>query len=168
MLLNFKKIKLAIQLFSKAFRGHKSKLLLMTILGLAGGFLGGIGISAVIPLFAFLVGETTNDFVSQTIIKIFSFLGLPYNLPVLLISIALVFITKAALLFVANYLNAKASVDYERETRNLLFKQTIKADWTYLLHQKVGYLQTILFDDINGSSGFFNGVKKILTHTNLL
>lgn len=50
---NIKKIRKALSLFKRAYGGYRRQIFITTILGFIGGLAGGIGISAVIPLFFF-------------------------------------------------------------------------------------------------------------------
>lgn len=165
------KILAVILLFRKAFSRHAKRIILMITLGFIGGFLGGIGIGAVIPLFYIITNQSVvgTDFISDTISKIFQFIHLPITLSTIIILMATLFVTKAIFLYIANYINTKIYVDYELETRERLFKKTLETDWPYLMHQRVGHLNSILMDDISGISGALNSMSAaVLTSTSLI
>ncbi len=171
MLINFKKIGLVIQLFSKAFGKHKKKVALTTVLGFVSGFLGGIGITVIIPLFALLTKTTApgTEGISRFINSVFAFLHISISLPLLLLFLGAVFTFKAVFLYVANYLIAKASTDFERDIRAELLSDTLHASWPYLATQKMGHLSTIVADDVQGAAGIFSGVSGlILSLTSLI
>ena len=52
----------------------------------------------------------------------------------------LLFIIKAIVLFITQYLSVRIKADYERNTRENLLKSTFAADWPYLSEQKIGHL----------------------------
>lgn len=142
------------KLFRRGFRGFRWPILALTILGVLGGLLEGVGINAAIPMFSFLMGSSDfgSDFISRAIQQFFSFTHLRFNFRYLLIFICSLFILRAIALFTCNYLRVKIAARYEEETRNRLFGKTLKADWPFLLQQKLGYLDTILAVNIQNSS----------------
>ncbi|MEK7506734.1 MAG: hypothetical protein AAB566_01615, partial [Patescibacteria group bacterium] len=83
--LSIKKLSTAFSLIRDAFSKYKKQFVITLILGLAAGLFGGVGIGAIIPLFAFItksgiqpVGEL--DFISRSIERFFSILNVEYNL----------------------------------------------------------------------------------------
>lgn len=166
-----RKILKAYSIFKRAYYKHKNKIIVMTFLGLASGLMGGIGIGAVIPLFSFVLKTSpeNTDPISKLIAGLFSILGIQYRLRYLIIFIALLFLFKAVFMFVANYINYRASVDYEKETRQEIFEHAMKADWPHLLKQKVGHLSTVVMDNINSASTLLNNISiMILFLTSLI
>jgi len=160
-----------INLFRKAFSRHKKKLALMTFLGFIGGFLGGIGIGAIIPLFYIVTNQSGvgTDSISKVIFKIFEFIRLPISIPYIVLLMVFLFVTKAVFLYTANYINSKIYADYELETRERLFKKTLETDWPYLMNQKTGRLNDILMSDVGGTSGALNSMSAaVLTGTSLI
>lgn len=171
MMKTLSKIFGVIRLFSKAFSRHAKKLALMTLLGFIGGFLGGIGIGAIIPLFYIITNQSGagTDSISQTLSKAFEYLHLPLSLASIITLMIFLFAAKAIFLYIANYINSKIYADYEFETRERLFKKTLETDWPYLMHQKSGHLNHILMGDIGGISGALNNISAaILTGTTLI
>lgn len=143
----------------------------MTLLGFGGGFLGGIGIGAIIPLFYIITNQSGagTDSISKMISKIFGFFHLPLTLPVIVTLMVVLFIAKAIFLYIANYISSKINVDYELEIRERLFKKTLETGWPYLMNQKIGYLNSILMDDVGGVSGVLSGFSAaILIGTSLI
>ena len=127
------KILAIILLFRKIFARHTKRITLMIGLGFIGGFLGGIGIGAIIPIFYIITNQSVagTDFISHIISKIFGFINLPLTLPTIIVLMAILFVTKAVFLYIANHINTKIYVDYELETRERLFKKTLETDWPY-------------------------------------
>src|SRR3989344_5363247 len=165
------KILAIISLFRRAFSRHTKKLALMIGLGFIGGFLGGIGIGAIIPLFYIITNKSSvgTDSISRIISKIFEFIHLPISLSSIILLMVVLFLTKAVFLYIANYINTKIYADYELETRERLFKKTLETDWPYLMHQKTGRLNDILMGDVGGASGALNSMSgAVLTGTSLI
>ncbi len=166
----FPKIYRAIAVFREAFGEYKYKLLLMTSLGFIGGLLGGVGIGAIIPLFSFISSNgEANDAISLAIKKGFSVVHLHYSLTLLLVLMGIIFLAKAIFLYIASYINSKESVEYGTKMRKILFAETMRTDWSYLLSQKIGYLTSVLNDDVQGASSIIIDISGfILTLTSLI
>jgi len=153
-----------LRLSKQAFGGYKLQIAILTILGFISGLLEGIGINALIPLFAFITGnaDTGSDFISQTIEKLFLFFHINFSLKYLLIFISLSFVLKAVALILFSYVNIKIITDYEEKTRNKLLQKTLQADWLYLLKQKLGHLETTLVIDIANSATLLKQIGLII------
>jgi len=143
----------------------------MTLLGFVGGFFGGIGIGAIIPLFYIITGQVGagTDSISAIISRVFGFFHLPLTLTTVISLMIFLFIFKAIFLYLANYISSRIYVDYELETRERLFRKTLESDWSYLMHQKIGYLDSVLMNDVGGISSALNNFgASILTGTSLI
>lgn len=148
------KIRYALKLAYSAFRHYKYEFGILVLLGFAAGLFGSIGIGAVIPLVAFATDQNIigTDFISQLLEKVFGIFYIPYNLTFLSLFMVFLFVGKAVVTFLANYLNAKTTAEYERNTREELFGDALGTSWPYLLDQKSGYLESVLMDDISNSA----------------
>lgn len=162
--MNLATIVSAITLMRKAFGRYKFKILVMAGSGFVGGLMGGIGIGAIIPLFSFVLKNqnTSTDTISKVITKFFAITHLQYNLVTLMVLMAALFVGKALFLYIANYITARITAGYEKETRNDLFKKTLTANWPYLLEQKIGHLETILVTDVTRSGGILDLASNII------
>lgn len=151
-------------LFKTAFSKYKKKILLLTGLGFMSGLLGGIGIGAVVPLFSFITNESgiANDPISKMFKAGFSFLGIPFSLPIIIITLVFLFIFKAVFIYIADIINAKAVAEYEAETRNEIFSHTVRANWPYLAERKIGYLSQMIMQDVNKSAGLLMLISAVI------
>ena len=143
-----------ISLAKQAFGKYKLSVVVLTILGFFSGLLEAVGVNALIPLISFITGGggKGDDIISQTIEKLFSFVGLDFTFKFLLIFIVSLFVAKAIVIIATAYIKIKITTDYENNLRNNLFRKTLKADWSYLLKQKLGHLNTVLSIDITQGS----------------
>lgn len=160
----FKGIKSSVDLFQRAFGEYKIQIVILTVLGFLSGLLEAIGVNALIPLFSFFSedGAGGDDLVSQLIQKFFFFFDIQFSVPFLLIFIVLLFIFKALVLLLFSYIGLVIRSDYERKMRKTLFAQMLKANWPYLLKQKMGNLETILMVDVRMSTKLFSVVADSL------
>lgn len=144
-----------------AFGQYKWQILILTGLGFLSGIFEGIGINSLIPLFSFMTGKASEqaDTISQIIKSLFLFFHITFSVNYLLIFIALLFIFKALTLLIFSYLSTKIVLGYEQNTRNRLLSNFLKSDWTYLLEQKLGYLEKILMVNVRTSSQLLSHIS---------
>ena len=146
---NSKKISDIIKTSSEILYGYKSRIAILVTLNFFGTILESIGINAVIPLLSFLTGGSHgDDFISKSIKQLFQFLHIDFSLKQLLIFICILFTMKAIFSVLNNYLQGIILADYEEKTRNKLYESTIKANWLYLINQKLGHLDVMLKNSI--------------------
>ncbi|OGN08971.1 MAG: hypothetical protein A3J46_04995 [Candidatus Yanofskybacteria bacterium RIFCSPHIGHO2_02_FULL_41_11] len=172
-ILNIKKLSTAIDLIRHAFSGYKKQFIITLILGLIAGLFGGIGIGAIIPLFAFINKDGQRieelDSISLIIERFFGVLGLEYSLFFLIVMVVALFTLKAAITYLSFYLNEKIATSYENKARKNLFRKTLKADWPFLLEQRIGHLESVLMQDTYMSSGILSNINAvIMTGTSML
>ncbi|MDO8430350.1 MAG: ABC transporter ATP-binding protein [bacterium] len=160
-----------INLYRQAFQGYTIPILILTALSFIGGFLEGIGINSIIPLFSLAdpSQHKATDFISRNIEKGFLFFNIQYALSSLVIFIIAMLFFKVIAVYFANVLTAKIAADYETNTRNNLLRLTLRADWPYLSKQKIGHLDQMLTTSINNSSGLLYNISSgILVLANLI
>lgn len=170
MIKNFKIYRL-LKLFYQGYGRYKLQITALTILSLMGGFLEGVGINAAIPLFSFAAGsnQKADDTISKIIESFFGFLNVKFSLKYLLIFIVILFILRAAVLIWSNYIKVKITSNYIERTQSELFAKTLKADWPFLLRQKLGYLQTILLTNIQSAGALLTQISALfITFAGLL
>jgi len=154
-----------------AFKGYEKKLVLLTFLGFLGGILEGVGINALIPLLSFATGREMggNDAISRALRSLFELVGVSFNIKFLLIFIATLFILKALVLVVINFIRISIIADYEEKTRTRLYKKFLNSSWGYLMKQKLGYIENVLMTDVRyGSTLLHQASATIMTFTGFL
>ncbi len=154
-----------------AFKGYEKKLALLTILGFFGGVLEGVGVNALIPLLSFATGSDMggNDAISRALRSMFEFVGVSFNIKFLLIFIATLFILKAFVLVIINFIRISIVADYEEKTRSRLYKKFLNSNWEYLMNQKLGRVENILMTDVRyGSTLLHQASATIMTLTGFL
>ncbi len=162
MIINTKKVGYSLSLFRRAYIGYKLQIVITTILGFVSGLASGIGISMIIPLFSFVAGKNdpnNTDNLSHAVKRVFDFLHLGYNLPLILTVMILLFIAKALIALGNGYMNVKISEQYLEDMRFLSMKKTLAADWQYLMNQKIGYVDSVILDDASGGSGILKNIS---------
>lgn len=163
MKLSNSKIIVFIKLFQRGFGKYKFQILLLTVLGFFSGILEGVGITSLIPLLSFVVGGVgSNDLISRTIKNAFGYFHIDFSLKYLLIFICLLFIIKAIVLIIFNYIKTRIAYNYEEQTRNVLYGHFLNTDWPYLIKQKLGYLEVVLITNVEASSGMLICVSNLI------
>jgi len=166
-----KRIGRIIKLSRQAFGEYKLQIIVLTILGFISGLLEGIGVNAVVPLVSSVTKEGIKeaDIISRTIADIFRYFNIDFSLKFILIFIALLFVLKAITLIICNFIKAKITATYEKETRDKLFSKTINANWPYLSKQKLGHLSTVLNINILQSARLLEAIStSIMSITGLI
>ena len=154
-----------IAIFPRAFRGYFTRILLLSVLGFFTGLIEGIGITILIPLFTFFDNSERQptDFISRTIEHFFAFLHIPFTLPAVLLLIIFLFLLKFAVVMLYSYIAVRIRTGYERNTMDQLLKTTLRADWPYLLKQKLGRLETLIKIDSRESGRMLEAISTTLT-----
>ena len=160
----------ALRLFRSAFGEYKWQIVILTILISVSGFLEGIGLNAVIPLFSLMDKNQpeANDIISKVIKKFFLFIHLSPTVKYLLIFITTLFITKAVFSFISKLIMIRIIANYERKMKGELLRLMFQSDWPYLSKQKIGHLDRVLIDNVRDGSKFFDRFSSaILVAVNL-
>lgn len=149
-----KRIQTIISVSRQAFAKYKWHIVFLASLGFIGGLLEGIGINALIPLFSMVIGETQEgaDFITRQIQNLFNALHLEFSVMPLLILIAILFILKAVVSVILEYMSIRIITDYTEKVRKDSFEKILHTSWPYLLKQKFGYLETILMINVPGAA----------------
>ncbi len=154
-----------VSLLYKGFGPYKWQIALLSLLGVIGGFLEGIGINAVIPIFSFLTGSANfgNDYISKSIKSGFELFDVRFSLRFLLIFIFLLFVTRALVLLLNNYVKIRITSTYSYRLRKGLFEKMVNAAWNHLLKQKLGHLDTLLITNVRYSEALFQSLSHAVT-----
>src|SRR3989338_6983310 len=162
---NIKKIYRVFIIFKYAYWQYRWRILVTTLLGFVSSLLGGLGISMLIPLFALVTQKdntATSDTFHHIVSQIFSLLHLNYNLPILLILMVSLFISKAIITILTIHISDRISARYNRDISSALFKKTLEADWTFLMNQKVGYLDRVISNDVGAGANILRGISELM------
>ncbi|MEK7583070.1 MAG: ABC transporter ATP-binding protein [Patescibacteria group bacterium] len=144
-----------------ALRGYYGKLALTICLGLLAGFSGSIGVGTAIPLFALLTDQPIKEanVITDTIQGLFRFFHIPFGPAYLLGFIVLLFFCKAGVQFSAKYLSDRTTADFEEKLCNDLYRRTLATRWSFLMGQKVGYLERMLLFDVRQSANIISQIN---------
>lgn len=159
------------KLLKSAFGDYQWQIVLMVFLTIFSGVLEGVGINAIIPLFSLIDKNQpeATDIISRTIKNFFFYFNLDLTVKYLLIFIALLFIFKAASLFINQFISLVIIADYQKRVRSELWQLFIHTCWPYLSKQKIGHLDQVLIQNVTDSSRLFNRISSgLLIAVNLI
>ncbi len=143
----------------------------LIFLGFISGFVEAVGIGTLVPIFSFVAknGEVGNDFISQAVFRMFSYFNVSLSVYSLLGLVAGLFVAKAFLSLLFSLVNTKIMADYEKKAKEKIYKNALSANWQYLLNQKIGYLERMLFTHVSFVSRLFQQIaNNILGFTSFL
>ena len=108
-----KRINSIINLSRQAFGKYKPQIIVLTILGFLGGILEGVGVNALIPLFSYAINkdQAATDFISRSIEKFFTSAELGILGIALAIFIIILFIARAVISVILNYIKMRIEAD---------------------------------------------------------
>lgn len=158
------RIKNLLPLYLDFFSRYRSRVIFLVILGFVVGFLEGVGIGMLIPLFTFIVkgGDFGSDFISRGVRWTFDYFHLAPNLWVMLFAFTFLFLLSAALSFYYGYIDNKIRADYEKKVRSKLYDEVFSSSWVYLMKQKVGHLDYILMTGIPAQTKLITQILSII------
>ncbi|MDP3957991.1 MAG: ABC transporter ATP-binding protein [bacterium] len=153
-----------LKIFPRAFRGYGSRIIALSILGFGAGLIEGIGVNALVPLFGFFEksGRHPTDFISQATEKLFAFLHIPFSVVPLLLFMIGLFVLRFLFVVLHGYIAARIQTGYGRRVRHELLERTVRADWPYLVTQKLGRLETLIKIDAPQSAALLSLVAALL------
>ena len=154
-----------IRLLWLVFHEDYRHIILLMVIGFVGALFDGIGINAIIPLFSSVSGNAVwgEDVVSRWIYSFFIFFHIPPSPYSLVVLIAILFLGKAGSTLLGSYVNLRVFYDYEERMRNRLFGSMLEANWSFLLGQKIGALQTTLMTNLSYASAMLSHIGSIIT-----
>ena len=164
LIATIKKIADNLLFLKKAYASYKIQILILAGIGFASGLLEGIGVNVLIPLFSLMAGASAEggNFITKAIENSFSYLKIDFAVKYLLILIAVLFIVKAVLIFLGKYTQNLISTKYNERMRNVLFKETLEAEWRYLMNQKVGYFSTVLMIETQATARLLGTINAVV------
>jgi ABC-type multidrug transport system fused ATPase/permease subunit len=164
MAFSIKKVREITKLLLESYRQYVFSFLGIIGLGFIAGLSEGIGIAAIIPLFAVLTGQNVagTGRLSKLIAWFFATIHIPLT-PIFILGFSvLLFILKALIQFFAKYKNAQTINTFEEHLRGSLLRRTLNAKWPFLMKQKSGHLDTILLYDVEMNSAVIATVSGII------
>ena len=152
------------KIYKLMFAKYKPQIAVLAILAFLSGFLEGIGIGIIIPLFAFLIdkGALGTDIITRFISGIFGFLGMELKLAPLLVFMFFLFVFKAIATLVFGYIRTRIIIDYTHDLKTDLYRKTFSASWPYLLKQKAGYLNVTMTSDVRAYESMLSAITSLI------
>lgn len=138
-------------LYKMLYSKYQLQNLGLIFLSVTNGFFGSLGIIVVVPLLSLVIKDAgaENNAASRAVYGLFVFFGLEPSIKLLLILIVSIFLFKALALFLYGYISARINANISNHLRRDFFSKTLATKWTYLVKQKISYLEYSLMGDLN-------------------
>lgn len=157
-----------LKLLRQAYGSYRWHILLIAALGVVSSFVESIGVTTVVPVFSFALGDGTLlgsspqiNSLFKIVNSVFDFFHIAYRFRYLLVFIAFLFVFRFIFILLTKYVSTAVATRYEEETRKRLFQEIIGTNWTYLLKQKLGHLENVLMMDVGQSRVLFQKIAEI-------
>ena len=149
----------------RVYKAQRIKIIALAMLGSFKALFEGIGVTALIPIFALLTeGQTSqSNALTDTIIQTFQALHIPIDIASLLLFVVTLFILKFIVVTVAQYMTVTITSTFEEQTRKSLFRGVAAASWPYHMKQKIGHIENTLMNDVRYAWILFNKLAVLLT-----
>ncbi len=164
-MLDIKKIKSLFATLRQAFSGYKKTFLLLVVLGFFVAFFEGLGVTAVIPLFAALLvgsGSSQENGISHALEEVFLWLHVDFTPLYIIVTIVALFVVRAMVLLLSSYIQVRLVASYEVEIRSRIFYNTVLAKWSALSTQRIGQLENTIMVDVSKAAELLRQVTSVL------
>ena len=153
-------------LLNSLYGHYKRYVALLLFLGLLGGLLETLGISILIPLFSHVLQMPIagTDSISHFFNWFFDFLDIELKLRFLLPLIVFVFLLRACVLFLFDWIRITLSSNYEKVMRADLYRALLSAPWRYLSRQKIGFAENTLMIDVTATTRLLMDLTNAMLH----
>lgn len=146
----------------KLFRPYALQIGVLALLGVAGSAFAGIGVGAIIPLFAFVAGKGVDGKISQYFTSVVDLIHLPLTPEYLLAFIFGIFVLRAFTLLLISFTRATIRYDFKYQLIRRLFDKLLTVRWQYYVNQKIGNLYTSLMKDAEECSAYLEALAKFV------
>ncbi len=145
-------------IFKTLFAGYRTRLSGLAVLGLMSGFLDGVSVSLLVPLFTVFLkgGEVGSNFAVSAISSALSFIRIPFSFQTLLVFTLIAFLLKTLVLFVSGYMRGRTIAQYKLALRRRLYEAFLGTSFSYLRAQKTGHLNHIVMFEAKQSARLFD------------
>jgi ATP-binding cassette subfamily C protein len=114
---------------------------------LLSGLCEGIGLASLVPIFGIATGKASHSRIQETIASVFGYLGLPLNVPILVVVLLAFLVLKAVLLLLAMNNVGYAMAEVATTMRLRLIQALLDARWGYFARQPIGRFTNAISGD---------------------
>lgn len=151
----------------RSFSAYKWHILILGVLGFFASLLAGFGIGAVVPLLSFLMGGadgagTALPGMIKYLVLVFDYLPFAYSFQSVLVLIIVLFVLRAAVLFVFQYIGARIRAEYKNKVTLELFQNVLYARWPFFLDKKLGFIHETILHDVNAGAKLLESFSHLM------
>lgn len=159
------RIRRILDLCRELYAGYFTRLSGLAVLGLFSGFLEGVSVSLLVPLFSVFLkggGDIGSNFALRAFQSAFNVLHISFSFRTLLIITFSVFLIKTSTLFISGYMRGRIISSYKASMRRRLYESFLGSNFSYLRTQKAGHLNHVIMGEVKQSSRLFDDVVGLI------
>ncbi len=146
-----------ISILKKTFGQYAWQILFLAFLGFFSALLEGVGINIIIPALSFLMGgDEAPNLITKIIASTFGHFNITFKFRALIFLMVGMFLLRAVVMMLFNLVRARANANFISKETEKLFSGVLKANWSFLLRQKIGYLQNTIMRDVQRTGNLFD------------
>ena len=144
----------------RSFSSHPWPLLAIVATTLVASLLDGAGLTLVVAMADFLVGDAAgvDSPVLRQVESVFDGLGVSFTLRWIAVAIIVLMSARAVMLLAQRWVAAKAQATYEVDLRTMAFSSIMHAEWPFFLQRRTGDLINSLTTEARRCSGAFGNL----------
>lgn len=153
------------RILSALFVGYRTRLTVLAFVGLASGFLEGISVSLLVPLFSVFVkggGDSSSNVALNALQSTFNVFHISFSFRTLLIVTLSAFILKTGMLFASGYMRGRIIASYKINMRRRLYEAFLNSSFSYVRTQKTGHLNHVVMGEVKQASRLFDDVVGLI------
>lgn len=129
---------------------------------LLAGLLEGIGIISLLPVIGIATGNASTSGLNRAVLDAFAFIGLEPTLGILLLTVCVGMIGKAALTLVAQRSVGYAAADFATEMRLEIIRNLLAARWTHFVALPLGRVSNALSTEAAITAAAYGALTNLL------
>lgn len=152
--------------FGRIFdKKQKCRILIIVLMMIMGAFLETLGVSLIVPLITTILDD--NFFHTNSIVKTISnMVGISSAktfIIAMLTVLMLIFIIKAAFLYLEYYVQQRFICNYRMRVQRKLMKSFLHRPYDYFLYESTGNIQRVIIEDVNRTFDLLNNLMTLFT-----
>lgn len=144
------------------FEKYRWYIAALALLGFMSALLDSIAINAAIPMLSFLLNGTATDFISRAVESVFNFVHIPFSFRYLMLFIIVLYLVRALSSVLFGYIRGWIVADFINSKTREMLSYMFGASWSYLLRQRLGYVQGTLTRDIQACGNMLEGMAQVI------
>jgi ABC-type multidrug transport system fused ATPase/permease subunit len=139
------------------------RLVLLVMITLLAGLVEMLGITMLLPILNLSFDTQSNDPLSQLLQQVFTFLGLPLTLNVILMTLVVIFLVKGLSVFFQKYYTAVISLTLRKNLQNDVAETVKHVNYATFSTLNPGYITNLIIKETAGFSASFSEFSRMMS-----